>query len=196
MKNESRTGVFNRHVAECCRIAVLGCFSFNAALTPILAWADVPHPPPPAVSRIDTSFPSGQALQNQGYDPKTGVLRVNPQKVGNPTVSSNGGTLTATQNYRVTVTDNFGNKATMPSRVTQAVNAGFIASVVGGGLSNGFDAYGDRLINDVRNGRYSDAVGSAAGMAASVVDSVGFGLLFSFARFLNNATGMLSLIHI
>ena len=185
MKNDTRNYVFNRYPALRIGLPV-------ALLTLYVsqAFADVPHPPPPAVSRIDTSFPSGQALKNQGYDPKTGVLRVNPQKVGNPTVSSNGGTLTATQNYRVTVTDNFGNKATMPSRVTQAVNAGFIASVVGGGLSNGFDAYGDRLINDVRNGRYSDAVGSAAGMAASVVDSVGFGLLFSFARFLNNATGM------
>ncbi|MDO1509885.1 MULTISPECIES: virulence factor TspB C-terminal domain-related protein [unclassified Neisseria] len=141
MKNDTGNRICLRTFPRIMRIAVLGCFSFNATLTPILAWADVPPPPPPpppppAVNRIDTSFPSGQALQNQGYNPKTGVLRVNPQKVGNPTVSSNGGTVTATQNYRVTVTDNFGNKATMPSKVNQVVNTAIITSWIGGSVGN------------------------------------------------------------
>ncbi|MDO5070547.1 MAG: hypothetical protein Q4D78_10245, partial [Neisseria zoodegmatis] len=189
MKNDTRNRICYCIAARSVRVAVLACFSFNATLTPIAAWADVPTPPPAYHKPIDTSFPSGKALERQGYDPKTGVWKVKVNKDGRPKVTSNGSTVTGTQNVRITATDAYGNKATIGGRITQTANTAIIGAYVGGALSQGLEKYGGQAVDDIRDGRYSDAVRSTAGGAATVINAFSGGVFGSVYKVADKALG-------
>ncbi|WP_187000595.1 hypothetical protein [Neisseria musculi] len=168
---------------------MLTCFSLNAALSPLAAWADVPTPPTAYHKQIDTSFPSGQALLNQGYNPKTGVLKVENRPQGKPTVTTNGQTVTGTRNTNVVVTDKYGNKVKVPSRITQTANAAVIASYVGNSLAEGISKYGNQSVNDYKDGRFGDMGRSVAGGVATTLDALSGGVLGSVWGVVDNATG-------
>ncbi|QEY25502.1 virulence factor TspB C-terminal domain-related protein [Neisseria zalophi] len=189
MKNDTGNRIFTRLAARTVRVGVLVCFSGNAALIPLTAWADVPPPPPAYHKQIDTSFPSGRALINQGYDPKTGVLKVQVDNSGKPKVSGKGGVITGRQDVNVTVTDTYGNKARIKSAVSQTANSLVIAGYVGGSIAKGIDAYGNQAVNDVRDGRYGDAMRSAAGVVASTLDGLSGGVLSSVTGVADNILG-------
>lgn len=182
MRNDTRNRIHIGITAVPVRIAVLAGFSLNAAVTPILAWADVPTPPPAYHKQIDTSFPSGKALLNQGYNPNTGVLKVEGQKTGKPTVTSNGQTVTGTQNARVVVTDQYGNKGAMSTKITQTANAVVIANVVGNAVGNGVDAYERYISDQIKDGNYSGAAETVFAAFARSLDELSGGNLSRLKR--------------
>ncbi len=175
MRNDTRNRIHVGITAVPVRIAVLAGFSINAAVTPILAWADVPTPPPAYHKQIDTSFPSGKALLNQGYNPNTGVLRVEGQKTGKPTVTSNGQTVTGTQNARVVVTDHYGNKGTMTTKITQTVGTGSVVVVasntIGNSIKKASEEFGSELSNNLNNGDYYGAFVNSARIVGGAIDN-------------------------
>lgn len=182
MKNDTGNRIFNGNAAKRCHIVVLACFGFNAALAPVAVYADVPPPPPAYHKQIDTSFPSGQALVQNGYNPKTGVLKVEPQKKGQATVTSNGKTVTGTQNVDVKVTDKYGNKATVPSKVTQTVDSGAVvkgvaASFVVNGLGSAMSEFGNLLGNQIRQGDWNGALETSLNMGTHALDNITGGAL-------------------
>ncbi|MDO5069962.1 MAG: hypothetical protein Q4D78_07160, partial [Neisseria zoodegmatis] len=175
MRNDTRNRIFNSVAAKPVRLAVLACFSLNAAITPIVAWADVPPPPPSYTKPIDTSFPSGRALERQGYDPKTGVWKVNVNKDGRPKVTSNGSTVTGTQNVRITATDGYGNKATIRGKVTQTVSntatAMIAGNIIGNSISKASNQFGSELDKNLANGDYYGAAVNTARIVGGAIDN-------------------------
>lgn len=180
MKNDTRNNV------SAWRIGTFVYGSVSVCLSPLLvvsqAYADVPTPPPAYHKQIDTSFPSGKALLDQGYNPNTGVLRVEGQKTGKPTVTSNGQTVTGTQNARVVVTDQYGNKGTMTTKITQTANAVVIANVVGNSLGNGFDTYEKYISDQIKDGNYSGAAETVFASFARSLDELSGGNLSRLKR--------------
>ena len=76
MKNDTRNRVFTGHgkAPNISRLSVC----IGSLLVVGQAWADAGLPPP--VQHQGAGFPSERALQQKGYDPKTGVWRVQSQK--------------------------------------------------------------------------------------------------------------------
>ena len=126
-------------------------FNCRRPLPVLLLGVVVPHAqvnadaqlPPPAHHQ-NVGFPSAQKLEQMGYNRETGVWKVQTNPTGKPTVSSGGGQITGTQGQRVTVTDGYGNKATVNTQVTQrvgvgklqtAANAVIVGQAVGGSYS-------------------------------------------------------------
>ncbi|SPY04053.1 Uncharacterised protein [Neisseria meningitidis] len=83
MKNDPRSNVYHWPIAL--------CLALSAAVFAAPVMADVALPPP--AQHQNAGFPSDQALQRRGYDPKTGVWKVDVQNNGKPTVNKNGGIL-------------------------------------------------------------------------------------------------------
>ena len=81
--NDTRNRLYSWITAFPVRCAVLVCFGSNV-LNPLIALADVGLPPP--AQHQNAGFPSDQALQRRGYDPKTGIWKVDVQNNGKPTV--------------------------------------------------------------------------------------------------------------
>ena len=133
MKNDKRSGIFIGFTAAPLRCAVLLCFSAGNTIVPPMAFADVGLPPP--AQHQSSGFPSEKALQQKGYDPKTGVWRVQSQNNGRPTVTKDGGTIKGTQGKTVTVTGKYGEKGVMHTTQTQGVNIGKVGKIAGGILS-------------------------------------------------------------
>lgn len=133
MKNDKRSGIFIGFTAAPLRCAVLLCFSAGNTIVPPMAFADVGLPPP--AQHQSSGFPSEKALQQKGYDPKTGVWRVQSQNNGRPTVTKDGGTIKGTQGKTVTVTGKYGEKGVMHTTQTQGVNIGKVEKIAGGTLS-------------------------------------------------------------
>ena len=133
MKNDKRSGIFIGFAAAPLRCAVLLCFSAGNTIVPPMAFADVGLPPP--AQHQSSGFPSEKALQQKGYDPKTGVWRVQSQNNGRPTVTKDGGTIKGTQGKTVTVTGKYGEKGVMHTTQTQGVNIGKVEKIAGGTLS-------------------------------------------------------------
>lgn len=176
MRNDTRSRIFNRSVP----LYVVGIV---AAFNPVPSLADATLPPP--AQHKNAGFPSEQALRQKGYDPKTGILKVESRPTGKPTVSSGGGQITGTQNQRVTVTDAHGNKATINTQVTQRVSTGKIESIAGGTLA-GLTAAGGAIGSDFAARAYKQAQNGDWGGAAregfgavleglSKLDFTGFG---------------------
>ena len=94
MKNDTRSNVYHRPIAL--------CLALSAAVFAAPVMADVALPPP--AQHQNAGFPSDQALQRRGYDPNTGVWKVDVQNNGKPTVNKDGGTYNGSQNKTVTVT--------------------------------------------------------------------------------------------
>lgn len=133
MKNDKRSGIFIGFTAAPLRCAVLLCFSAGNTIVPLMAFADVGLPPP--AQHQSSGFPSEKALQQKGYDPKTGVWRVQSQNNSRPTVTKDGGTIKGTQGKTVTVTGKYGEKGVMHTTQTQGVNIGKVEKIAGGTLA-------------------------------------------------------------
>ena len=136
--------------------------------------ADVALPPP--AQHQNAGFPSDQALQRRGYDPKTGVWKVDVQNNGKPTVTKNGGNINGSQGKNVTVTGRYGETGTMNTTVSQNVNVGKVETILGGTLA-GATAAGGAIGSDYAAWTYRDIKeGDWAGAARNGVGAVLTGL--------------------
>ena len=152
-------------------------FNCRRPLSVLLLGVVVPHaqviadvPPPPPAQHQNVGFPSAQKLEQMGYNRETGVWKVQTNPTGKPTVSSGGGQITGTQGQRVTVTDGYGNKATVNTQVTQRVNTGRVEMAIGGTLA-GLSAAGGAIGSDYAAWAYEDIKRGDWGNAAR--DTVG-----------------------
>lgn len=196
MKNDARNRVTNRPVAVSLHCYLLVCFGAQT-LMPLAAFADTGLPPPAVHQTTQNSFPSSQALQRQGYDPSRGVLRVKDTNQGRPTVTSNGGTITGTQNKNVTVTGKYGEKATIQTATTQkvgssALSKGIAAAYVLDSANNpDTRAYAQKVGSSIKQGDYLGAAHNAVLTAGSVLDSMFGGKIGDAARGLGEGLGKL-----
>lgn len=173
MKNNApRNSIFNRR--RPLSVLLLGVVVPYAQVR-----ADVPPPPPPPVNHQNAGFPSAQKLEQMGYNRETGVWKVQTNPTGKPTVSSGGGQITGTQGQRVTVTDAYGNKATVNTQVTQRVNTGRIEVAIGGtlaalsalGRAIGSD-YAAWAYRDIKAGDWGDAARNSVGAILSGLEAL------------------------
>lgn len=184
MKNNApRNSIFN-----CCRplsVLLLGVVVPHAQVN-----ADVPPPPP--VQHQNAGFPSAQKLEQMGYNSNTGVWKVQTNPTGKPTVSSGGGQITGKQGQRVTVTDGYGNKATVNTQVTQRVGTGKLqtaanAAIVGGAYGSAVGSatkqYGQLLANQINSGNYEGALQTGFNMGSHMLDNFLGGALTGIKSF-------------
>ena len=162
MKNDTRSNVHHRHTAL--------CLALSAALFAAPVSAEVGLPPP--AQHQGAGFPSEQALRQKGYDPKTGVWRVQSQNNGRPTVTKSGDTIKGTQPKTVTATGNYGEKGTFRTTQTQTVSSSKLQNTVngvlaGGALANAVDKHIDLMGSRIRSGDYKGAVESGVLMAGT-----------------------------
>lgn len=167
MKNDARNGIYGSNSAKPLNICVLACFSLQVLTAPVLALADTPpYTPPPAVTQ-NAGFPSDHALRNRGYNPETGVWRVDTSNAGKPNVSSNGGTITGSQPKNVTITGKYGEKATTTTTVKQTVSSSTLtkalgAAWIGGGVASAVNNSAADFGSAVAKADYVGAAKSAA----------------------------------
>ena len=174
MKNNApRNAIFN------CRRS-LSVLLLGVVVTDAQVMADVPAPPPkPPVNHQNAGFPSAQKLEQMGYNRETGVWKVQTNPTGKPTVSSGGGQITGTQGQRVTVTDGYGNNATVNTQVNQRVNTGRVEMAIGGTLA-GLSAAGGAIgsdyaawaYRDIKAGDWGDAARNSVGALLSGLASL------------------------
>ena len=171
--NDTRSLFYSRRFALRSRMLVLVCFSAQV-LNPLTAFAEVGLPPP--AQHQNAGFPSDQALQRRGYDPKTGVWKVDVQNNGKPTVTKNGGNINGSQGKNVTVTGRYGETGTMNTTVSQNVNVGKVETILGGTLA-GATAAGGAIGSDYAAWTYRDIKdGDWAGAARNGVGAILTGL--------------------
>ena len=160
MKNDTRSNVNHRHIAL--------CLALSAALFAAPVRAEVGLPPP--AQHQNAGFPSDQALQRRGYDPKTGIWKVDVQNNGKPTVTKNGGIINGSQGKNITVTGRYGETGTMNTTVSQNVNVGRVETILGGTLAGATAAggaigsdYAAWTYNDIKNGDWAMAARNGVG---------------------------------
>lgn len=171
--NDTRSLFYSRRFALRSRLLVLVCFGAQV-LNPLTAFAEVGLPPP--AQHQNAGFPSDQALQRRGYDPKTGVWKVDVQNNGKPTVTKNGGNINGSQGKNVTVTGRYGETGTMNTTVSQNVNVGKVETILGGALA-GATAAGGAIGSDYAAWTYRDIKdGDWAGAARNGVGAILTGL--------------------
>lgn len=161
-------------------------FNCRCPLSVLLLGVVLPHaqvnadvPPPPPVQHQNAGFPSAQKLEQMGYNRETGVWKVQTNPTGKPTVSSGGGQITGTQGQRVTVTDGYGNNATVNTQVNQRVNTGRVEMAIGGTLA-GLSAAGGAIgsdyaawaYRDIKAGDWGDAARNSVGALLSGLASL------------------------
>lgn len=171
MKNDTRSNVHHRHTAL--------CLALSAALFAAPVRAEVGLPPP--AQHQGAGFPSEKALRQKGYDPKTGVWRVQSQNNGRPTVTKDGGTIKGTQGKTVTVTGKYGEKGVMHTTQIQSVNSSKLQTVVNGlwigsAVSNAVERFGPVMGSRIRAGDYKGAFESAVLMAGDIGNGLTFGI--------------------
>lgn len=175
MKNDTRSNVHHRHTAL--------CLALSAALFAAPVRAEVGLPPP--AQHQGAGFPSEQALRQKGYDPKTGVWRVQSQNNGKPTVTKSGDSIKGSQSKTITATGNYGEKGTIKTTQTQSVNIPKVEKIAGGTLA-GLTAAGGAIGSDfaaraykqAQNGDWSGAAREGFGAVLeglSKLDFTGFG---------------------
>ena len=172
MKNDTRNRVYTGHgkAPNISRLSVC----LGSLLVVGQAWAEVGLPPP--AQHQGAGFPSEQALRQKGYDPKTGVWRVQSQNNGRPTVTKSGDSIKGTQSKTVTATGNYGEKGVMHTTQTQNVNIGRIETIAGGALA-GMTAAGGAIGSDFAANAYKSAQdGDWGGAAREAVGAVIEGL--------------------
>jgi len=157
--NDTRNSLYSRITALPVRSAVLVCFGAQV-LSPLTAFAEVGLPPP--VQHQNAGFPSDQALQRRGYDPKTGVWKVDVQNNGKPTVTKNGGNINGSQGKNVTVTGRYGETGTMNTTVNQRVGTSAIQKTAtgvwfGSSAANALSKNGSYVATQLRAGNYQSA---------------------------------------
>ena len=181
MKNDTRNRVFTGHgkAPNVSRLSVC----LGSLLVVGQAWAEVGLPPP--AQHQGAGFPSEQALRQKGYDPKTGVWRVQSQNNGRPTVTKSGDSIKGSQSKTITATGNYGEKATIRTIQTQSVNIPKVEKIAGGTLA-GLTAAGGAIGSDfaaraykqAQNGDWSGAAREGFGAVLeglSKLDFTGFG---------------------
>lgn len=162
MKNDTRSNVHHRHNAL--------CLALSAALFAAPVSAEVGLPPP--AQHQGAGFPSEQALRQKGYDPKTGVWRVQSQNNGRPTVTKSGDNIKGTQSKTVTATGNYGEKGTFRTTQTQTVSSSKLQNTIngvwaGGALAAAVDKHSGLMGARIRSGDYKGAVESGVLMAGT-----------------------------
>lgn len=162
MKNDTRSNVHHRHIAL--------CLALSAALFAAPVSAEVGLPPP--AQHQGAGFPSERALQQKGYDPKTGVWRVQSQNNGKPTVTKSGDTIKGSQPKTITATGNYGEKGTFRTTQTQTVSSSKLQNTIngvwaGGALASAVDKHSGLMAARIRSGDYKGAVESGVLMAGT-----------------------------
>ena len=157
--NDTRSLFYSRRFALRSRLLVLVCFGAQV-LSPLTAFAEVGLPPP--AQHQNAGFPSDQALQRRGYDPKTGIWKVDVQNNGKPTVTKNGGNINGSQGKTVTVTGRYGETGTMNTTVNQRVGTSAIQKTatgvwVGSSAANALSKNGSYVATQLRAGNYQSA---------------------------------------
>jgi putative integumentary mucin A.1 len=189
MKNDTRSNVHHRHTAL--------CLALSAALFAAPVSAEVGLPPP--AQHQGAGFPSEQALRQKGYDPKTGVWRVQSQNNGRPTVTKDGGTIKGTQGKTVTVTGKYGEKGVMHTTQTQSVSSSKLATVANGAIAANFAGRGmkysapyiENATRGLKNGNYGTAAHNAAMAAGAFLDGILDGGLGEVSRAVGRGLGTL-----
>lgn len=177
MKNDTRSNVHHRHTAL--------CLALSAALFAAPVSAEVGLPP--TAQHQSSGFPSEQALRQKGYDPKTGVWRVQSQNNGRPTVTKSGDTIKGSQPKTVTAMGNYGEKGTFRTTQTQTVSSSKLQNTingvwVGGALANAVDKHIDLMDARIRSGDYKGAVESGVLMAGTFGNNLFGGLAESLGN--------------
>ena len=162
MKNDTRSNVHHRHTAL--------CLALSAALFAAPVSAEVGLPPP--AQHQGAGFPSEQALRQKGYDPKTGVWRVQSQNNGRPTVTKSGDSIKGSQSKTITATGNYGEKGTFRTTQTQTVSSSKLQNTIngvwaGGALAAAVDKHSGLMGARIRSGDYKGAVESGVLMAGT-----------------------------
>lgn len=157
--NDTRNSLYSRITALPVRSAVLVCFGAQV-LSPLTAFAEVGLPPP--AQHQNAGFPSDQALQRRGYDPKTGIWKVDVQNNGKPTVTKNGGNINGSQGKTVTVTGRYGETGTMNTTVNQRAGTSAIQKTAtgvwfGSSAANALSKNGSYVATQLRAGNYQSA---------------------------------------
>ena len=157
--NDTRSLFYSRRFALCSRMLVLVCFG-TQVLSPLTAFAEVGLPPP--VQHQNAGFPSDQALQRRGYDPKSGIWKVDVQNNGKPTVTKNGGNINGSQGKTVTVTGRYGETGTMNTTVNQRAGTSAIQKTAtgvwfGSSAANALSKNGSYVATQLRAGNYQSA---------------------------------------
>ena len=157
--NDTRSLFYSRRFALCSRLLVLVCFG-TQVLSPLTAYAEVGLPPP--AQHQNAGFPSDQALQRRGYDPKSGVWKVDVQNNGKPTVTKNGGNFNGSQGKTVTVTGRYGETGTMNTTVNQRAGTSAIQKTAtgvwfGSSAANALSKNGSYVATQLRAGNYQSA---------------------------------------
>lgn len=186
MRNDTRSRIFNRSVT----LYVVGII---AAFNPVPSLAEATLPPP--AQHQNAGFPSEQALRQKGYDPKTGIWKVETQNNGKPTVSSSGGTITGSSGQRVMVTDAYGNRASTNTNITQRVSGGRLqtaanAVILGSAIANSAPSaadYGSKLGSSIKNGDWGGALHNGIMMSGAVIDGFLGGAISGIANGYRNA---------
>lgn len=157
--NDTRNSLYSRITALPVRIDVLICFGAQV-LSPLTAFAEVGLPPP--AQHQNAGFPSDQALQRRGYDPNTGIWKVDVQNNGKPTVTKNGGNINGSQGKTVTVTGRYGETGTMNTTVNQRAGTSAIQKTAtgvwfGSSAANALSKNGSYVATQLRAGNYQSA---------------------------------------
>ena len=158
MKNDTRISIFIGYGKAPNISRLFVCL--GSLLVVEQAWAEVGLPPP--AQHQNAGFPSDQALQRRGYDPKTGVWKVDVQNNGKPTVKKDGGTYNGSQNKTVTVTGKYGETGTMNTNVNQKVGTSAIQKTAtgvwfGSSAANALSKNGSYVATQLRAGNYQSA---------------------------------------
>ena len=189
MKNDTRSNVHHRHTAL--------CLALSTAVFAAPVMADVALPPP--VQHQNAGFPSDHALQRRGYDPKTGIWKVDVQNNGKPTVTKNGENINGSQGKNVTVTGRYGETGTMNTTVNQRVGTGrlqtaantlIVANLIGQGL-NQSSPYIEKAAKALKDGNYGTAVNNTIMSMGGFLDGVLGGGLGNAAQALGRGLGTL-----
>lgn len=158
MKNDTRISIFIGYGKAPNIIRLFVCL--GSFLVVGQAWAEVGLPPP--AQHQNAGFPSDQALQRRGYDPKTGVWKVDVQNNGKPTVNKDGGTYNGSQNKTVTVTGKYGETGKMNTTVNQRVGTSAIQKTAtgvwfGSSAANALNKNSSYVATQLRAGNYQSA---------------------------------------
>ena len=169
--NEPRNRIFNSSNSSHVCSVVVAAFGIQT-----VALADVAMPPP--AQHQNASFPSEQALRNMGYNPDTGVWRVNVQNKGRAEVKSEGATITGSQPKTVTATGVHGEKAQIATVQRQDVSISKLQTAsnglsVGLGFANAANyaaPFTRQMGESIAKGNYGNAAWNAVQALANAAD--------------------------
>ncbi|HFC8839152.1 TPA: virulence factor TspB C-terminal domain-related protein [Neisseria subflava] len=188
MKNDTRNRIFTGHGKAPNISRLLVCL--GSLLVVGQTWADAGLPPP--AQHQNAGFPSDQALQRRGYDPKTGVWKVDVQNNGKPTVTKNGGNINGSQGKNVTVTGRYGETGTMNTTVNQRVGTGRLQTaantvIVANAVNNSYTKnYAAEAAKAFKNGNYLQAAHNSIMTLGATLDGILGGAIRDIATGIGN----------